>query len=190
MTERSSPMTEDEIDASGAPHSGIPRFSPVSATLNEIADYLYAGSCYLSDPAQIEKHAQWVKLLRGHAPCSKVQTYTEVCKNPTCPRGGMPVEIVGSAIEAMRDRNLSRSVSDTSTDRPVFYGAQCSSYPNCTGGCGLGCTHEIEQAAGSSTVCATCNGRGVVGGFVSATSGYQNDPCPDCSQSSPDRDGK
>jgi len=25
-----------------------------------------------------------------------------------------------------------------------FYGAQCPSYPNCTGGCGLGCTREIE----------------------------------------------
>lgn len=25
-----------------------------------------------------------------------------------------------------------------------FYGAQCPSYPNCTGGCGLGCTHDIE----------------------------------------------
>jgi hypothetical protein len=35
-------------------------------------------------------------------------------------------------------------------DRPeprvadAFYGAQCPSYPACTGGCGLGCTHEIE----------------------------------------------
>lgn len=25
-----------------------------------------------------------------------------------------------------------------------FYGAQCPSYPACSGGCGLGCTHEIE----------------------------------------------
>lgn len=34
-------------------------------------------------------------------------TYTEICKNPTCPRGGKPVEIVGNAVTAMRDRNLS-----------------------------------------------------------------------------------
>lgn len=27
----------------------------------------------------------------------------------------------------------------------AFYGAQCPSYPFCTGGCGLGCTHEIES---------------------------------------------
>lgn len=29
---------------------------------------------------------------------------------------------------------------------PPFYGAQCPSYPACTGGCGLGCTQEIETA--------------------------------------------
>lgn len=29
----------------------------------------------------------------------------------------------------------------------LFYGAQCPLYPNCTGGCGLGCTHEVESAA-------------------------------------------
>jgi hypothetical protein len=28
--------------------------------------------------------------------------------------------------------------------------------------------------------CPTCNGRGIVSGFVNATSGYQDDPCPDC----------
>lgn len=26
-----------------------------------------------------------------------------------------------------------------------FYGAECPSYPDCNGGCGLGCTHEIER---------------------------------------------
>lgn len=26
-----------------------------------------------------------------------------------------------------------------------FHGAECPSYPDCTGGCGLGCTHEIER---------------------------------------------
>lgn len=30
------------------------------------------------------------------------------------------------------------------TSRP-FYGAECPSYPDCNGGCGLGCTKEIEQ---------------------------------------------
>lgn len=29
--------------------------------------------------------------------------------------------------------------------------------------------------------CSTCDGRGTVGGFVNATSGYQDDACPDCS---------
>lgn len=31
------------------------------------------------------------------------------------------------------------------TDRP-FYGAECPSYPDCEGGCGLGCTKKIENA--------------------------------------------
>lgn len=31
-----------------------------------------------------------------------------------------------------------------------------------------------------STSRATCNDRGTIGGFVSADSGYQDDPCPDC----------
>lgn len=26
----------------------------------------------------------------------------------------------------------------------TFYGARCPSYPNCSGGCGLGCVHEME----------------------------------------------
>jgi len=40
------------------------------------------------------------------------------------------------------------AVAVTSPDRP-FHGAQCPSYPNCSGGCGLGCTHEIEAARAS-----------------------------------------
>lgn len=32
-------------------------------------------------------------------------------------------------------------------DRP-FYGAECPSYPSCEGGCGLGCTKEIERSGG------------------------------------------
>jgi hypothetical protein len=47
---------------------------------------------------------------------------------------------IGQAIRA-----LSRSSTGTKTPRP-FYGAECPSYPNCDGGCGLGCTKEIEQA--------------------------------------------
>ena len=36
-----------------------------------------------------------------------------------------------------------------------------------------------------SPKCATCNDNGVIGGFVGADSGYQDDPCPDCAQPSP-----
>lgn len=34
----------------------------------------------------------------------------------------------------------------------AFYGAECPSYPNCSGGCGLGCTHEIETAKAARVV--------------------------------------
>lgn len=30
-----------------------------------------------------------------------------------------------------------------------FYGAECPDYPNCSGGCGLGCTHEVEGSRAS-----------------------------------------
>ncbi|HMF76438.1 MAG TPA: hypothetical protein VK604_12310, partial [Bryobacteraceae bacterium] len=39
-------------------------------------------------------------------------------------------------------------------ERP-FYGAECGSYPNCEGGCGLGCTKEIESAKATSSVAST-----------------------------------
>jgi hypothetical protein len=38
----------------------------------------------------------------------------------------------------------------SSTDPRPFYGAECPSYPNCSGGCGLGCTKKIEAAAVTS----------------------------------------
>lgn len=30
--------------------------------------------------------------------------------------------------------------------------------------------------------CKTCNGHGMIGGFVNAENGYQSDPCPDCAE--------
>jgi hypothetical protein len=45
---------------------------------------------------------------------------------------------------------LNVALTKPSQPKP-FYGAQCPSYPNCTGGCGLGCTHEIEAAALAKT---------------------------------------
>lgn len=35
---------------------------------------------------------------------------------------------------------------EANSQHKTFHGAQCPSYPNCKGGCGLGCTHEIETA--------------------------------------------
>lgn len=46
---------------------------------------------------------------------------------------------------------------------------------------------EVMSSVSSTNRCTTCNGRGVVGGFVSADSGYQDDPCPDCTLPSPER---
>lgn len=34
-------------------------------------------------------------------------------------------------------------------------------------------------------VCSMCNGRGEIGGFINADSGYQTDPCPDCAAPQP-----
>ncbi|MBB1606495.1 MULTISPECIES: hypothetical protein [unclassified Pseudomonas] len=55
-----------------------------------------------------------------------------------------------------------------------------------------GCVGDMERGwmaraalAQPSPKCATCNDNGVIGGFVGADSGYQDDPCPDCAQPSP-----
>lgn len=55
-----------------------------------------------------------------------------------------------------------------------------------------GCIGDMERGwmaraalAQPSQKCATCNDSGVIGGFVGADSGYQDDPCPDCAQPSP-----
>ena len=42
----------------------------------------------------------------------------------------------------------------------------------------VGCGGDDHAGA-----CKTCGGRGEVGGFVNADSGFQTDPCPDCAPS-------
>lgn len=48
---------------------------------------------------------------------------------------------------------------------------------------------DLQRAALAqpSPKCATCNDNGVIGGFVGADSGYQDDPCPDCAQAEAER---
>jgi hypothetical protein len=45
----------------------------------------------------------------------------------------------------IRDAVLVAYLQGTLDAPRPFYGAECPSYPVCKGGCGLGCTHEIEQ---------------------------------------------
>ncbi len=42
---------------------------------------------------------------------------------------------------------------------------------------------EVVAALSAPEVCSTCDGRGEIGGFVNTESGYQSDPCPDCTES-------
>lgn len=39
---------------------------------------------------------------------------------------------------------------------------------------------RLDELLAALHPCDTCNGRGEIGGFVNAESGYQTDPCPDC----------
>jgi len=184
--------SEDEIDASGAPHSGIPRFSPVSETeelvakldahLNhylesrygigkqEFLDEIWENKALVMTVLRTADHAttpaeqslsalvkQYALDLRRNASGGGDYPYEyakatadylgELIKrakgNCTCARAGFP--------DSCDNCDGISAPSVTSPDPKPFYGAQCPSYPNCTGGCGLGCTHEIEQAAGSST---------------------------------------
>jgi hypothetical protein len=34
----------------------------------------------------------------------------------------------------------------------AFYGAECPSYPDCAGGCGLGCTKEVDRRRAESKI--------------------------------------
>ncbi|MDI3563523.1 hypothetical protein [Bradyrhizobium sp. Arg816] len=53
---------------------------------------------------------------------------------------GLLLELVGQVREQTERRTPAQR------ERP-FYGAQCQTYPNCSGGCGLGCTKEHATAA-------------------------------------------
>jgi len=155
--------SEDETDASGAPHSGIPRFSPVSATAESLADMVKAiedGTVRIDSPnigggdPEIGYephywHEEWLhyaKQALGHAPTARdPETVAKIFAFIWHGDAGEWRGFLSKA-EAFVTFPFD-SVAGTSTGRPAFYGAQCPSYPNCTGGCGLGCTHEIEQAA-------------------------------------------
>ena len=57
---------------------------------------------------------------------------------------------VAAAASAVSAGTLAVAAMPPTAPAQKFYGAECPSYPNCTGGCGLGCTHEIEQAHDSA----------------------------------------
>ena len=40
---------------------------------------------------------------------------------------------------------------------------------------------EMHAVPPRSPKCTTCDGHGLIGGFVNAESGYDSQPCPDCS---------
>jgi hypothetical protein len=50
--------------------------------------------------------------------------------------------------------------------------------PKCIGSGESGISKETLRGDGEP--CKACNGRGEIGGFISAESGYQTDPCPEC----------
>lgn len=50
----------------------------------------------------------------------------------------------GPCPECKGERVVEVEVQPITIDDRPFYGAECPSYPNCAGGCDLGCTHEIE----------------------------------------------
>ena len=44
--------------------------------------------------------------------------------------------------DALREALAAAAQPQVAPTQP-FYGARCAAYPNCSGGCGCGCTHEI-----------------------------------------------
>lgn len=78
---------------------------------------------------------------REHLCKKKGEKDTEFVKRIACAYMNAHAEI-----EAQDRAERVRRFNPANHGEPKFYGAQCPSYPNCTGGCGLGCTHEIEAA--------------------------------------------
>jgi hypothetical protein len=61
--------------------------------------------------------------------------------------GPLGCRLIGHEMECVCEARAAVSQSSTDSKSAPFYGAQCPAYPNCTGGCGLGCTYEIERAS-------------------------------------------
>lgn len=59
---------------------------------------------------------------------------------------GLDAQTCVEAADEIKALRAALSAEGRSRAGQPFYGAQCPSYPNCSGGCGLGCTHEIEAA--------------------------------------------
>jgi hypothetical protein len=71
---------------------------------------------------------------------------------------GSVVDYITRAIMSLSGpakKMLEEASSITSTASRTFYGAECPSYPNCSGGCGLGCTKKIESAKAVSAIPST-----------------------------------
>ncbi|CAM5403864.1 hypothetical protein AFEL58S_02078 [Afipia felis] len=75
--------------------------------------------------------------------------YIDIAADLDIPTGTVRSRInrARKALTRMRDR---AAEGGAASSKP-FYGAECPAYPNCTGGCGCGCTHEIEVAASAKT---------------------------------------
>lgn len=55
-------------------------------------------------------------------------------------------DVEPSARELWNTRASAQPMTETK-----FYGAECPSYPDCSGGCGLGCTHEVLALSAAMT---------------------------------------
>lgn len=81
------------------------------------------------------------------------------CKKPPGSKVGPPA-MARCVTDGCEGKNLAASTLAEWNTRlaaqsaaPIpFYGAECPSYPACNGGCGLGCTHEIESAQSAAPV--------------------------------------
>ncbi|RTE91876.1 hypothetical protein [Bradyrhizobium sp. LVM 105] len=57
--------------------------------------------------------------------------------------GSITSSDIEGAFHRLRER---MSAQPQKAPAATFHGARCSSYPNCNGGCGLGCAHDIEHS--------------------------------------------
>ncbi|MGY4313104.1 hypothetical protein [Bradyrhizobium sp. JR3.5] len=98
----------------------------------QIVDEMTDTACGIAEKMLEAPAADWHQLVR------KVQVLLEELSDEA--------QWIEKIKDTLREDEARLSLAEAAEQQP-FFGARCSSYPACSGGCGLGCSHEMAEAA-------------------------------------------